>query len=113
MPVDVSTLWQKINVGADWETTIRMYLDENKTPQDTTGWAMEVKVKKLDGTVLKTLTVGAGIVNTPAQGKFVITYAAADTATITVQQVKVTVKVTDAGAGIDYLAEGIVDVYFP
>lgn len=106
-PVDLSDWWQPIKCGADWQWTY-------KVDGNTTGWAMEVKIAKLDGTILKTLTVGSGIVNTPgaSTSSMSITYSHIDTALLTVTEVKVQVKVTDLSGIVDYQLEGVVPVKF-
>jgi hypothetical protein len=114
LPIDVSEWWNQITAGADWQTSIYA-MDDNEEPDDTTGWAMEIKFAKLDGTVLKTLSVGSGIVNNASDGRFDVTYAAADTVLLKVEEVKVSVKVTDDAipAQVQYWYVANLPVFYP
>lgn len=113
LPVDLSGFLKRIVVGSTYKASFTM-LDDNEDPQDTTGWAMEIVFKKLDGDVVATLTTPAsGVVNTPADGRFDMTLSAVATAALNSEHLKITVKVTDAVPETQYIVEGVIPVYYP
>lgn len=110
-PVDLSDVLPKISPGFDWEWAFYI-LDDNDDAYDTSGWDCEISVyDKANGELKKTLSISSGdIVMTAAEGKFAITYAAADTEDLDCLQVGFDVKTTDASGGKDRPFTAVVEV---
>jgi len=100
-----------IKVGQDYEFTIEI-LDDNEAPQDTTDWTMEMKGRtpNANGEEAFSLSVGAGITHTPAEGKFVVKIANTVTSLFNVSSIVWDVKITDANSDVTFPFEGTFSV---
>lgn len=59
--------------GGDWYWSIQLMQDDNVTPINTTGYAMEFEIRNgQNGEVYDLLTIGDGIVMTAASGLFTV-----------------------------------------
>ena len=93
-PPDLSDVIPAIYPGYEWEWAIAK-LDDNKDPEDTTGWTCEIVLKDVaNGETKATLTTSDYITNTPAEGEFAVAWPYAQTALLDCGQVKFVVALT-------------------
>lgn len=89
--------------GSDWiGFSFQEMEDDNVTPRDTTGYDAEMIIAEegWNGSIYKTLTVGAGITHTASQGLFNFELSKADIDLFDWRTAVYKIIITDSGGGL-------------